>query len=1039
MGLYKTIGLAIWMGVAFWAMLLGAGGLAQAKAASAADRPMDALSAPRMMGLGQVGAPTPSTQVTVISEDEAGLVLEMRADLSDLVTNRSISADDLSRSFGPELALSAQPGLPQLPVLGVLVGIPPEVAVTLEILGGEGEERTLRGTPILAPSPAPLQDELRPGQWMDAGDRSALAGLYPDATARMGDPVWLRSQRMVRIEFSPIQVDGGRSSAVWHSQIRIALRFSPLPELEQGRREALPNSAAADPFEAILRASLLNYQQARAWRGRPASGVDATQKAVAAPEQAIKITVDRDGIYRLTGQELADAGLDLVAVQPDQLALANQGNPVALTLTGVADGRLDEGDELIFYGQAFQGVIQADTGGSFTPCAACAPSDVRVQPMEATYTRQNVYWLTWQGAAGSRMAQVDARPDEQRYQPTYYTETLHFEESKVWWSYHYTSKDTWFGERIQARPAKDALATYDIGLSALVTLPHTATLRGEVVSFTDRAGHQIQLAVNGETVIETSWDGRTRHRFSGELAESDLQNGQNQLGLTLLNGQSALADTIYPNWFEIDYARGFQAVDDALLFSYFYWGGLDYSLTGFTSPVVSLFDITDPLQPQLLTHGIHSVTQGDLTRLAFGLDQTGTRQILAVGQDRLRSEKSNPVAVSYFSGTDLREPANGADYLIITHRSFYTGVQSLAEYRAGQGLRVKVVDVADVYDEFNQGIFHPRAIRDFLAYAYAHWQGAPPAYVVLVGDGHWNFLDNNPTRYGEFEPIFMPPMLAQVDPWQGEVDSTNLLAAVVGDDIVPDLAIGRLPVNSLAQLSTQIARIQVYERGLYADWHGRNIFVADNVPDDAGDFVALTEALIQGHLPAWQEPIRIYANDYVTNQTVNGDGVRDQIVATVNLTGAHFLNYIGHGTVDRWASEGLFTVDDVALLNNETWTPIVFSLDCLDGYWIYPNRASLAETLVRTDGRGAVAAFGPTGLGVASGHDILHRGLYDGLFKEGMATLGAATIYAKMGLFQSGAHYDLIHTFVLFGDPALRVQRPRLYQFLPALRAPGGS
>ena len=126
---------------------------------------------------------------------------------------------------------------------------------------------------------------------------------------------------------------------------------------------------------------------------------------------------------------------------------------------------------------------------------------------------------------------------------------------------------------------------------------------------------------------------------------------------------------------------------------------------------------------------------------------------------------------------------------------------------------MKVVDVADLYDDFNDGIYSPVAIRNFLAYAYANWTAPAPQYVLLVGDGHWNFKGYGQATYGVPDPIYMPPMLARVDPFQGEVDSTNLLAAIVGDDIMPDLMIGRFPVNNKQELDAIIDKTIAYETG----------------------------------------------------------------------------------------------------------------------------------------------------------------------------------------------------------------------------------
>ncbi len=97
---------------------------------------------------------------------------------------------------------------------------------------------------------------------------------------------------------------------------------------------------------------------------------------------------------------------------------------------------------------------------------------------------------------------------------------------------------------------------------------------------------------------------------------------------------------------------------------------------------------------------------------------------------------------------------------MIAHETVITAAHTLADYRATQGLRIQVVNVQDVYDEFGYGIPDAAAIRDFLAYTYANWTSPAPSYVVLFGDGNFDPKDN----LGRGEPSLIPPYLAPVDP-----------------------------------------------------------------------------------------------------------------------------------------------------------------------------------------------------------------------------------------------------------------------------------
>jgi hypothetical protein len=60
-------------------------------------------------------------------------------------------------------------------------------------------------------------------------------------------------------------------------------------------------------------------------------------------------------------------------------------------------------------------------------------------------------------------------------------------------------------------------------------------------------------------------------------------------------------------------------------------------------------------------------------------------------------------------------------------------------------------------------------------------------------------------------------------------------------------------------------------------------------------------------------------------------------------------------------------------------------------------------------------------LGYTSGHDYLNRGFFEAVFEEGMVFLGGATAAGKLDLWATGRNLDLVDTYILFGDPAMRI------------------
>ncbi len=326
------------------------------------------------------------------------------------------------------------------------------------------------------------------------------------------------------------------------------------------------------------------------------------------------------------------------------------------------------------------------------------------------------------------------------------------------------------------------------------------------------------------------------------------------------------------------------------------------------------------------------------------------------------------------------------------------------------------VDVQDVYDEFGYGIVGAASIHDFLAFTYTYWKKPAPSYVVLVGDGNYD-----PKNYSGFGRVsYMPPYLAPVDPWIVETAADNRYVTLVGADTLPDMMLGRLSVNTPVEAGIIVNKIINYEQSpVPGDWLQQILAVADNA-DSAGDFAQESDGLVACCVAPPYQVQKVY---YGITHLTTADA-RAAILSGIN-SGKIIVNYIGHASSTFWAGEVLFSTTDVPLLTNGGKLPVVLAMTCRDGYFILPDpyssdREALGEVVTRADGRGAVASWSPTGLGLTTGHDYLDRGFFNDLFRGARGTVGQATAAGKLNLWSSGNSLDLLDTFLLFGDPALR-------------------
>jgi hypothetical protein len=472
------------------------------------------------------------------------------------------------------------------------------------------------------------------------------------------------------------------------------------------------------------------------------------------------------------------------------------------------------------------------------------------------------------------------------------------------------------------------------------------------------------------------------------------------------------SDVVYIDWAELEYANTFRAEGNVLAFSYEAAGSWKFQVDGFSSNQLAVYDVTNPAAVTRIV-GISAIPSGSGYAAVFQDQIAGPMAYWAMANTAYRTVQ----AIEADTASKLGSSQNAADYILITHRAFWDQAATLRNFRASQGLRAVRVDVQDVYDEFGYGIVGASAIHDFLAYTYGNWIAPAPSYALLVGDGHYDPKDY--LGYGRLS--YVPPYLAGVDPWITETAGDNRYVTLAGTDTFPDMMLGRLAVNSSAEASAFIDKIVAYEQSpMPGDWRQQVLAVADNA-DSGGNFAQSSDNLLSCCMPAPYQAEKVYYG--VTHPTVTG--ARSAIQAEIN-SGKLIVNYVGHGGVNVWADEGLFTTNDVPLLANGGKLPVMLPMTCYDGYYHYPllpaaGYDAMAEVVTRAGGKGAVASWSPTGLGVGTGHDYLDKGFFQAVFRDGLRTLGQATNAGKLKLWASGFSPDLLDTYLLFGDPASSV------------------
>src|SRR5690606_8465225 len=80
--------------------------------------------------------------------------------------------------------------------------------------------------------------------------------------------------------------------------------------------ELRPAGSMADTIAGTLQGSILNLEQAQEWRSLPA-GMEGGETVLPVGSDAYRIEVNQDGIYEVTFVDLAVAGMNVSAVNPN--------------------------------------------------------------------------------------------------------------------------------------------------------------------------------------------------------------------------------------------------------------------------------------------------------------------------------------------------------------------------------------------------------------------------------------------------------------------------------------------------------------------------------------------------------------------------------------------------------------------------------------------------------------------------------------------------------------------------------------------------
>ncbi|MEO0331666.1 MAG: type IX secretion system sortase PorU, partial [Bacteroidota bacterium] len=550
-----------------------------------------------------------------------------------------------------------------------------------------------------------------------------------------------------------------------------------------------------------------------------------------------KFAVVEDGLYRLSGSELAALGIDVSSVSAKNIRLFGRGGgmlpqslaeprtndlpELAIWVEDGGDDHIDADDYLLFYGQSPHDL-------HFEPDSE---QNYRAVYQKNLYSDTAYYFLTLSDTPGKRV-QPAVSIDNPAWVTDYYQDVLIHEEElynllQTYWQGG--SGREWFGEQLSAGESVEV--DFEVGnwRTDVPLWVHTQVV-GRSESSSD-----VQIAVNGSAVGEISLEPVLSGTYTqkGKMSQATFSltpnpSARTEVAMTLNGGRAkANLDQII-----VEGARSL-AIPSDQSFRFRNLESTNYPSTQFRLSAAQMpivWNITNPQEPTQLSVAAVNDDWAFTTVTGDTLEEFVTGTSAGFLEPR-------------FAGTVENQNLKGSavpNLLIITHEDLLTEAQRLADFRRTfNQIQVQVVSNQQVYNEFSSGAQDVTALRNYLKYLYDRQPGQLQA-VLLFGKSSYdykNYTEDNTN----IVPIYQsrnsvhPIYSYASDDYYGFLEDSegDWIESFAGDHTL-DIGVGRLPVKNTSEAKITVDKLIHYQTSeeTFGQWRNQVIFVADDGDND---------------------------------------------------------------------------------------------------------------------------------------------------------------------------------------------------------------
>ena len=736
-----------------------------------------------------------------------------------------------------------------------------------------------------------------------------------------------------------------------------------------------------------------------------------------------KVSVQKDGVYKITHTNLSDLGINTSNLSCDKIRIFGNGGGMLPKLNSdfrhdglqentisVVDnnnnGIFESGDYILFYGQSPDRWNYNETDG-------------RYHHQKNIFSRKTYYFITTDLGSGGKRISIQNTQNFDVSVTEFDDYVFHEQDLENF----IKSGAQWYGEKF------DLTNSYNFSFSFPNLVQNSSVYIKTAVAARSFSASSFSVKANS-TNIQSISVAQVDPYYTADYAKlssnfTTFNSSSSNINLAVSYNPSQNTSVGWLNYIELNARRQLKMNGNQMLFrdnqSVADSTNAKYIISNATSNIL-VWDVSNSINVKERGSSFSS------NQMSFIASADSLKEYIAFNGNSYYS----PELIGKINNQNLHGIEVDVEFVIVAHPNFLSAANDLAQYHEQKdGIKTIVVTPEEIYNEFSSGAQDITAIRDILRMFYKK-PNNKLKYLLLFGDASYDPL-NRISANTNFVPSFQsnnsvsPTQSYVTDDYFGLLDDTE---GNFANDLV-DIGIGRFPVQTLTQANDMVDKVKNYNGKMaYGDWRNKVTFVADDGDADDGNTHMWQADSLANIIDDNYKNInikKIYLDAFTQESTPGGPRSPDAQKAITESVekGTLLINYSGHGGELGWTKERILEVGQINKWENKNNLPLFVTATCEFSRFDDPARTSGGEYAFLNKNGGAIALLSTTRLVYASPNYQLNKQFVKVLFEKENGELPRLGDLFRQTKVASGTALNN-RNFTLLGDPALCLSYPDL-------------